>query len=103
MKRVLLIIILSVTGCAKTGTITPLTDSAKQTLMALEQSIPAQCQTEIVKANLDAIKTQIEAIPAVCTTEIKPYKAELDKWRIFTYGLLLLIGIFGFNKLKNTL
>lgn len=94
-------LILSLMGCATTGPINPITNSAQKTITALEQSIPEQCKTESVKANLDALKTQINAIPAVCTTEIKPYKEQRDKWRGFTFALLILIGIFCFNKIKK--
>lgn len=81
-------------GCAKTGALMPIANSAEKTLEALEQSIPQQCQTDTVKANIEALKSQIKAIPAVCKTEIQPYKEQRDKWRGWTFALIILIILF---------
>lgn len=101
MKRVYISLFLSllIGGCAKTGALMPIANSAEKTLEALEQSIPQQCQTDTVKANIEALKSQINAIPAVCKTEIQPYKEQRDKWRGWTFALLIVLIILFFKKI----
>lgn len=101
MRKVFLIfsLIAVLGGCTTAGPISPLTNSAQKTLEALEQSIPAEHKTKTVKANLEALKMQLTAIPAVCNTESKPYKEQRDKWRGWTIALVVILFILFFKKL----
>lgn len=107
MKKVLLgFLILSLIGCAKQAPITnDAVNVAKKTLDAIKATLPTECRTESVLAQIEALDAQINNIPDVCRAEIEPIKAERDEYRtkflsvagvlVVLIGLLIKKKIFG--------
>lgn len=93
MKRVMIALLLC--GCAKQPVPSnTIAESAINTTTAIEQSLPAQCATEAIKTQLQAVKTQITAITQACETEKAEIRSEKIKWKTAFFGLLVVIGIY---------
>lgn len=102
MKRVLLVfVIFSLMGCAKQAPITnDAVNAAKKTLDAIKTTLPTECRTESVLAQIEALDAQINNIPDVCRAEIEPIKAERDEYRTkFLSVAGVLIGLLIKKKL----
>lgn len=76
-------------------------NGAIQQATAIEQSLPKECATEAVKAQIAAIKTQITAITQACDTEKDKIKAEKVKWMTAFFGLLIAIVVFIIRKVMK--
>lgn len=105
MKRVLLVfLIFSLIGCAKQAPITnDAVNAAKKTLDAIKTTLPTECRTESVFAQIEALDAQINNIPEMCRAEIEPIKAERDEYRTkflsVAGALVVLIGLLIKKKL----
>lgn len=95
MKYIFLIFLL--TACAKTDA--PITNSiiegAKSTLESIKKTLPEECRTETINAQIVALETQINNVPEICQAEIEPIKAERDEYQLkFHIATMVLIGLF---------
>lgn len=105
MKKVLLgFVIFSLMGCAKQAPITnDAVNAAKKTLDAIKTTLPTECRTESILAQIEALNAQINNIPDVCRTEIEPIKAQRDEYRTkflsVAGALVVLIGLLIKKKL----
>ena len=84
-------------GCARTDA--PITnnivESAKNTIESIKSTLPSECRTESINAQIVALETQINNIPEICQAEIEPIKAERDEYQLkFHIATMVLIGLF---------
>ena len=78
-------------GCAKNEPVSEtIADNAVNATTALEKTLPEECKTESIKAQLTVIKTQIRAINSACETEKEVITGEKLRWK---YSFWILIGI----------
>lgn len=69
-------------GCANSTPIHDSTESAKKTLDAIKHSLPTECKTATINAQIEALDAQINNIPSMCQAQIAPIEAERDKLRL---------------------
>ena len=97
MKRVLLgvLILCFMNGCARTDA--PITnnivESAKNTLESIKSTLPSECRTESINAQIIALETQINNIPEICQSEIEPIKAQRDNYKLKLQMSVVALGI----------
>lgn len=97
MKKVLLgVLILSfIGGCASNAPIVDGAESAKKTLDAIKHSLPTECKTATINAQIEALDAQINNIPSICQAQVAPIEAERDKLRAVVIALVgVLMCIF---------
>lgn len=89
MKKVLLgVLILSlIGGCVNSTPIDDGAESAKKTLDAIKRSLPAECMTDAINAQMEALDAQINNIPSICQAQVAPIEAERDKLRAVVIAL----------------
>lgn len=91
-------ILIICTACHKTDKIDNIVQNANNAITTLEKTLTPDCATAEIKARLDAIKTQIITIQAVCAQEKEVLKADKAKWRALALGVsfvvLLVIGLW---------
>lgn len=97
MKKIIIIFFfITLCGCAKTDA--PITnsiaDNAKKTLDAIKESLPPECRTETINAQINALDAQINDIPNVCQAEINPIKAERDAYKLKFHSVLIGLVVF---------
>lgn len=86
------ICILACAGCANKTATDSILESVEQQIVALEKSLPAECKTEAVKADMAAIKSGHAAIKESCRTDVKKAEAERDKWATAFFALAFVLG-----------
>lgn len=93
MKYIFLIFLL--TACAKTDA--PITNSiiegAKSTLESIKSTLPSECRTESINAQIVALETQINNMPEICQAEIEPIKAQRDNYKLKLQMAVLALGV----------
>lgn len=68
LNKVLLVFLLF--GCSTTPPASQtLTESTKETIKALEESLPKECKTESVKLQFAALEAKVDSTLATCETE----------------------------------
>lgn len=93
-----LIIFLLLTGCAETTATDSVIKSVYSQIDAIEQSLTPDCATDGIKANLGALKTQIQTVENTCKVDIDKVKQERIKWQVAFFSLLVIIGVFILKK-----
>ena len=93
---ILLATTLLITGCAKTTPVESVTENATAQVVALEKSLPDACKTDGIKAQIDAIKMEINRAPAACEIEKDEIRAQRNSWAlaaiVFGWLLLFMVG-----------
>lgn len=121
MRFVLTFLIFLISGCsstidankAATDVVIEQIESAKDSFSNLESSLSKECKTDVVLAEIDAHKRNLnslvvsaESAKNACTAEKKALASTLDTWKTRTYGLfvalVVAIGII-FKKLFRKL
>lgn len=92
---ILLATTLLITGCAKTTPVESVTENATAQVVALEKSLPDACKTDGIKAQIDAIKMEINRAPAACEIEKDEIRAQRNSWALaaIVLGWLLLFMV----------
>lgn len=100
MKKVLTgVLFLSfIGGCTSSTPIIDGTESAKKTLGAIKQSLPAECKTDAINAQIEALDAQINNIPAMCQAQVAPIEAERDRLRLLVAGIIGLLMLSFWRK-----
>lgn len=105
---ILMCILSGLTGCSKTEPSTAITESVKQDveiiekqMLTVKESLPAECKTPMVTAQLDNIQysiktlsTKADSIELTCKTEKEVYTQQISKLKI-VIGFLILFIIGG--------
>ena len=84
-------------SCAKPVS-NDLANNAINQATALEQSLPSDCATESIKAQIKGIKSEINAITKACDTEKAEIRADKVKWQTAFWALFIIVGMFGLKK-----
>lgn len=98
--RWFILLFLSCTLCS-CGTVSAshdIADSATNTVTALEHSLSAECATDGIKTQIQAVKTQITAITKACETEKAEIRADKVKWQTAFWGLFVVVAAFVLRK-----
>ncbi|MBR4859706.1 MAG: hypothetical protein IKV10_00225 [Alphaproteobacteria bacterium] len=85
-------LIIACAGCASKSATDSIMESVEQQIVALEKTLPAECKTEAVKADMAAIKSGHAAIKESCHADVKKIEAERDKWATAFFALAFVLG-----------
>ena len=87
------LLILLLCGCSKSTPVEAIADNTTAQVIALEKTLPDECKTDGIKAQLDAIKMEIGRAPAACEMEKDEIRAERNSWAL---GFFALAGVLAF-------
>lgn len=85
-------------SCGGQSTTSEIVDSTTNSVIALEKSLPKECATKSINAQITAIKTQINTIGSVCEVEKAEIRQEKIKWQTAFWGLLIAIAAYILKK-----
>lgn len=88
------LIMIILTGCAKSSPTENLVDGANQTIDTMYNAVPKECRTDTLAELRDTSKKQIKAIDDTCTLQKNELRAKIRErnWIIFSLVLLFLLG-----------
>lgn len=98
MKKSVLIVLL-LTGCTETTAIDSAIKSIYSQVDAIEQSLSADCMTDVAKSNLGALKEQIQTIEKTCNVYIDNEKQKAIKWEIAFFSMLIIMLVWFLRKI----
>lgn len=75
--------------------------AATESITALEKSLPKECKTEAVNAQIAALTTQVENTLLYCENEKKVLKLEKDRLLMVLFFMTVVIGVYIIKKIKN--
>lgn len=101
LKISLFLIIFLCAGCAQKSATDSILESVEQQIVALEKSLPAECKTEAVKADMAAIKSGHAAIKESCHADVKKIEAERDKWAMAFFAVAFVLGWLFVKKVEK--
>lgn len=96
---ILLVFTLLLNGCRTQTASEAVTESAINTTTALEQSLPVECKTEPIIAQIDAIKTQIQAIETTCKVEVDNMRLQRNKYMWAFFATIAVCAIYFLRKM----
>lgn len=83
-------------GCAHAPTATEtLTESTKEAIKAIEESLPKECQTESVKLQFSALESKVDSTLKVCENEkalLEEEKSHKDTWLGIWFTLCVVLA-----------
>ena len=88
-------------GCAHKTATDSIIESVGRQIDALEKTLPAECRTTAIVAEIAAIKATANTVPAMCEQEKKALRADATKWRIAFFAVLGALIIGGLTWIKN--
>lgn len=88
-------------SCGVPSASNTIAESAINTATAIEKSLPKECATEGIKAQITAIKTQITAITQACDSEKAEIRSDKIKWKTAFFGLLIAIAVYVIRKVAK--
>lgn len=98
-----LVATLAVFGCTTTSTTQKLADGANKQLLAIKESLPSECKTKAIMAQIDSVETQIKAAPETCATEKREIEEQRDKWILAFWLLVAGVAAYFFGKIGTKL
>ena len=78
-------------GCAHKTPVETIADNATAQVVALEKTLPDECKTEAISAQIAAIKDVIAGAPAACEMQIKPIRTERNALAIALMAIIALV------------
>ena len=99
MKHFAFLLILTVLlgGCTRKTPVETITDNAMAQVVALEKTLPNECKTDGVLAQLVSIRAEIASAPQACELQIKPIRQQRNGYAIALFALIALTCIFIFS------
>lgn len=95
VKWLVFLIILGCTmlmcGCARKTPVETISDNAMAQVVALEKTLPNECKTDAVLAQLVSIRAEIASAPQACELQIKPIRQQRNGYAIALFALIALI------------
>jgi hypothetical protein len=89
---ILIMTILLITGCAKQQPASEtIANSAQESLNAVTATLPKDCKSDAVTAQINAAKTAINATVTACNNEKDIINSDKRKYQLLFFGLLILI------------
>ena len=95
---ILLFLSCTLCSCGSVSASHDIADSAINATTAIEKSLPADCATDAIKTQIQAVKTQITAITKACETEKAEIRADKVKWQTAFWGLFVVVAAFVLKK-----
>lgn len=83
--------VMSLAGCASKSPVETVAQSIEEQITSLEKTLPKECKTEAVVAQIESLRAENRVAQAVCETEIN--NTQLRYNRILTI-LLVVLGVF---------
>lgn len=96
-KKFKIFAVLFLTACSQTPT-DDIAKAATKSVDALEQSLAAECKNDATKAQITAIKTQIENTVIVCENEKRVLQIEKDRLKIIIGAMIFVVVTYFINK-----
>lgn len=93
------IIILLLTGCAKTASQSA-TEVALNQVDAVEQTIKKECPQAKIDKDMDALRSSINSQLSTCEVEQARIQSDKIKWQVAFWGLAIVMLVFFLKKLK---
>ena len=95
VKWAILLFILGCTllmcGCTPKTPVETIADNATSQVIALEKTLPKECKTEAVMAEITSIKAEIAGAPRACELQIQPIRTERNALAV---ALMAIIALF---------
>lgn len=95
MKMIFIFLILiTCTGCSQKPVTENIANSVIESLDSIEKTLPKECKTESVIAQINGAKAQIPNIVQACNSLIDSEKQKTKKWTlasIFEFGIIALL------------
>lgn len=95
VKWLVFLIILGCTmlmcGCARKTPVETISDNAMAQVVALEKTLPNECKTDAVLAQLVSIRAEIASAPQACELQIKPIRQQRNGYAIALFAIIALI------------
>lgn len=95
IKWLVFLIILGCTmlmcGCARKTPVETISDNAMAQVVALEKTLPNECKTDAVLAQLVSIRAEIASAPQACELQIKPIRQQRNGYAIALFAIIALI------------
>lgn len=99
MKKILIALLL--TGCTTQTPTESAVNAATESIVALEKSLPKECKTESVNAQIAALTTQVENTLLYCENEKKVLELEKDRLLMILFVMAAVISLYVIKKIKN--
>jgi hypothetical protein len=74
------------------------TESALNSIVAIEKTLPIECKTEGIKSQLESVKTQIETIKLGCESEKAQLRSDKIKWQIAFWAMIVVVSMYFLRK-----
>lgn len=93
-----LLIVLLLTGCAKTASESA-TETALAQVDAVEQAIKKECPQAKIDKDMDALRSSINSQLSTCELEQARIQSDKIKWQTAFWALFLVVGVFSLKKI----
>lgn len=97
---ILLLSTVLLNGCFRSTPVDTATETAKNSIVALEKSLKDDCKTEGINEQIKAIKTTITNIHETCLAEKEILKEQKTKWQILFLGAIGIIVLLLWRKFR---
>lgn len=88
----LILVIILIAGCAKQPPASEtIANSAQESLNAVTATLPKECKSDAVVAQINAAKTAINATVTACNNEKDTINADKHKYQLLFFGLLIIV------------
>lgn len=88
---ILLFLLIGLCGCADKTPVEMISDNATAQVVALEKTLPNECKTDAVLAQLVAIRAEIASAPQACELQMKPIRTERNALAVALFAIVALI------------
>lgn len=86
-----LIVCALLSGCTRKTPTEIAFDAVDKSITSLEKTLPAECKTDVVLAQIATIRTDAETARLVCNADVKAIKVKYERAMI---GLIIVIAVF---------
>lgn len=80
-------------GCARKTATDSIMESVGWQIDALEKTLPAECKTAAIEAQIAAIRATNKSAVATCRADVKAISAARDKWRMAFFAIVAVLGL----------
>ena len=106
MKAFLVILVLTLVGCAKAPTVTEtLIDDVHKMVDVLEETLPKECRTNAYYKQVDVINSTISTIEKSYDTELRQAiewgEMQRDKFLSLAFAVFVVLAIILSKKVRN--
>ena len=91
---VLLFLLFTLSSCSQSSSTTPISNGIQQSLDALEQSLPKNCETSSIKKTIESIKSQAEACDKACDDRVAVEKQKNKTLLVMLISVLAAVGLY---------